>query len=93
MKNLSDVIKPLLAIVIVILTFAYFFAISFLPHSVDPQVIIAIVGMNSMAIGYYFGSSSGAAKKDDTIANMANTSQTTTTVTQDEVTVKPTEKK
>ncbi len=72
MKRVNDFIKPILALFIIILAFSYFFSILFLEGKSDPQVIIAIEAMSSCATGYYFGSSSGNAKKDDTISNMAN---------------------
>jgi len=63
MEKITNLIKPILAFTIVILSFTYFFLI---PKE-NPQILIAIVGMNSAIIGYYFGSTSGSAKKDETI--------------------------
>lgn len=66
---LNDNIKPLLALVIVILGFSYFFMCSIRDIKPDPQILIAFVAAISGATGYYFGSSQGSSKKDDTIAD------------------------
>ena len=66
---LSANIKPILALVIVLLGFGYFYMCSIRNIKPDPQILIAMVTSVGMAIGFYFGSSSGSSKKDDTIAN------------------------
>ncbi|WP_144893747.1 hypothetical protein [Flavobacterium tiangeerense] len=71
MKKLSDKIKPIIAIVIVMMSFTYFFVSTFLGKE-NPQILIAIVAALSGVIGYYFGSSSGSAKKQDTIDKLAD---------------------
>lgn len=77
---LNDNIKPILALVIVILGFSYFYMCSLRDIKPDPQILIAFVAGISAATGYYFGSSSGSAKKDDALV-------TGTTVTGDKPTV------
>lgn len=72
MKALQDAIKPILALTIVLLGFAYFFTCLIMQVKGDPQVTIAIVGAMGVATGYYFGASTGTAKKDETIANLAD---------------------
>lgn len=70
---LSNNIKPILALLIVTLGFGYFYMCSIRNIKPDPQILIAMVTSVSLAIGYYFGSSQGSTKKDDTIAqNMGN---------------------
>jgi hypothetical protein len=69
---LNDNIKPLLALVIVILGFAYFFMCSIRDIKPDPQILIAMVASLAGATGYYFGSSQGSSKKDDTLADSVN---------------------
>lgn len=70
---LNSNIKPILALVIVLLGFGYFYMCSIRDIKPDPQILIAMVTSVSLAIGYYFGSSQGSTKKDDTIAqNMGN---------------------
>jgi hypothetical protein len=69
---LNDNIKPLLALVIVILGFAYFFMCSIRNIKPDPQILIAMVASLAGATGYYFGSSQGSSKKDDTLADSVN---------------------
>lgn len=72
MKNstwLNDNIKPVLALVIVLLGFSYFFMCSLRDIKPDPQILIAMVASVSLATGYYFGSSSGSAKKDEALVN------------------------
>lgn len=70
---LNDNIKPILALVIVILGFGYFYMCSIRDIKPDPQILIAMVAAVSGATGYYFGSSSGSAKKDDALTTNANT--------------------
>ncbi len=71
MKKLADNIKPIIAIVIVMMSFTYFFVSTFIGKE-NPQILIAIVAALSGVIGYYFGSSSGSAKKQDTIDKLAD---------------------
>lgn len=66
---LNDNIKPILALLIVILGFSYFFMCSIRDIKPDPQIVIAMVASVSMATGYYFGSSQGSAKKDEVLAD------------------------
>lgn len=76
MKDLSENIKPLLGLIIVIGVLLYFFLITWLFRNnpnVLSQVIIAMVGILGVVTGYYFGYSQGAAKKDDTIAALQPT--------------------
>ena len=73
MKTLVDHIKPILALIVVILAFAYFFSVLIIEKKVNDQVLIAIVGTLGLATGYYWGASSGGAKKDEVIANLSNT--------------------
>lgn len=70
-KYLTDNIKPILAIFIMLCTYGYFFALLFIDRKPDPQVIIAVVATSSTAMQYYFGNSTGAAKKDETINTLA----------------------
>lgn len=69
MKWLPDNFKGILACVVVLSSFAYFFMISLMDRTADPQVIIAIVAANGNVLQYYFGSSQGANKKDEIIQN------------------------
>lgn len=67
----EEIVKPILAIMIVLLTFTYFFTMFIMTGQADPQAIIAIVAMSASATGYYFGSSQNSQKKDSTISQMA----------------------
>lgn len=67
MQKLQESIKPILAFTIVILGFAYFFLTTFTGVKPNDQILIAIVGLLGAATGYYFGNSSGSAKKDEII--------------------------
>lgn len=69
---LSDNIKPILALLIVILGFSYFYMCSIRDIKPDPQILIAFVSTISVATGYYFGSSQGSSKKDETLADQVN---------------------
>lgn len=71
MKLINDNIKPVLALLVILLGFAYFFSATFLDVKVNDQILIAIVGSMSVALNYYFGASTGSSKKDDVISNLA----------------------
>lgn len=79
MKQINDNIKPVLALIIVVSAFVYLFAVTLTTNDeqVQSQALIAIVAALSSAISYYFGYSSGAAKKDETLHNISSTSQPT----------------
>lgn len=64
---LSDNIKSILAIIVVILGLSYFYMCSIREIKPDPQILIAIVGSVGTCLGYYFGSSQGSSKKDDAL--------------------------
>lgn len=66
---LNKNIKPILAIVIVVGCFGYFFMCSIRNIKPDPQILIAMVATLAGATGYYFGSSQGSSKKDDALVN------------------------
>ena len=70
--NLEKNIKPLLGLIIILLSYIYFFAILLIENKGRPDVIIAIVAMTAGATGFYFGSSAGSIKKDETIAHQLN---------------------
>lgn len=70
--DLNKNIKPLLAIIAVTFSFLYFFTCLILSVKPDPQILIAVVATSTAAIGYYFGSSSGSSKKDETISDSLN---------------------
>lgn len=71
MKNISDHIKAILALIIIVGSFTYFFLDRFSETKGDDQIIIAIVGMCSGVIGYFYGSTNSSSKKDDTIQDLA----------------------
>lgn len=71
-KWVPENFKGLLATVVVVASFIYFFVITFLEKQADPQVIIAIVAANTNVLQYYFGSSQGANKKDQIIQDLKN---------------------
>lgn len=72
--NLNTNIKPILAIIVVVFGFAYFFYCAVTNVKPDPQILIAVVGAVGTSLGYYFGSSSGSAKKDEALtAQIGNT--------------------
>lgn len=69
---LNDNIKPVLALIVVILGFSYFYMCSIRDLKPDPQILIAYVSTISLATGYYFGSSSSSSKKDDVLTQATN---------------------
>lgn len=71
-KWVPENFKGLLASIVVLASFTYFFVITFLEKQADPQVIIAIVAANTNVLQYYFGSSQGSNKKDQIISTYQN---------------------
>lgn len=89
MKFITDNIKPILALIIVLMTYSIFIIVLFRysgDNNAVSQVIIAVVGGFGVATGYYFGYSQGASKKDDVIASQSN--QATATTESGDITVK-----
>lgn len=71
MKLLQNNIKPILALLIVLLGFAYIFITTLLKIEPNEQAFIAVFGLMTMATGYYFGASTGTAKKDEIISDLS----------------------
>jgi sugar phosphate permease len=69
MEKFTNLIKPILALIIITFSFAYFLIVTFSGKE-NPQILIAIVAMDSAVIGYFFGASSGSTKKDEAIQTM-----------------------
>lgn len=65
---LSANIKPLLGLLVVVFSFAYFFACLVMAVKPDAQILIAVVGANGIVLGYWYGSSQGSSVKNDIIA-------------------------
>lgn len=86
----SEHIKAILAILVVSASFAYYFVTYFVGKSQsDPQIIIAIVGSNTIVLQYFFGSSQGSSKKDDAINKvLGNPSQHVDEINTDAINVK-----
>lgn len=72
MDTFNKNIKPILALLIILSGFAYFFATTFAGVRPHDQELIAVVGLMSTAAGYYFGASTGTARKDETISRLAD---------------------
>ena len=72
LKWIPDNFKAIIAMVVVFASFFYFFTVTFLEKNADPQVIMAIVAAMSNVLQYYFGSSQGSNKKDETINQLTN---------------------
>lgn len=98
MKVISENIKSILALIIVIGAFSYLFMITLIndDDQILSQALIAVVTALSGATGYYFGYSQGAAKKDEVLSTMAsqptvtqadtvNVNNSTTTSVEEEV--------
>ena len=58
MKQLTDNIKAVLSVIVVVTSISYFFMCSIRNIKPDPQILIAMVSIVTMVLGYYFGSSS-----------------------------------
>jgi hypothetical protein len=65
----TEFVKPLLACLIVVLSYTYFFTVLWLEKKSNLIILTAIVGFVGTCVGYYLGASSGSAKKDEIIAN------------------------
>lgn len=72
MKTISNNIKPILALIIVVLGFTYYFVNLFNHTKPNDQILIAIVSLTGNAVGYYFNASNGNSKKDETIQKLAD---------------------
>lgn len=78
MNQRSDRFTHNLAVICLVLCFAYFFYISIVSHK-DPvllnvvtQVMTAMVSFVTMILGYFFGSSRSSQQKDDNINTLIN---------------------
>jgi hypothetical protein len=72
MKQLTDNIKAILSVIVVVCSLAYFYMCSIRNIKPDPQILIAMVSIVTMVLGYYFGSSS---KSDKPTVGEADTVQ------------------
>lgn len=70
MKQQID-IKPIIAVFVNILAGVYFISITLLEKTANESTTIAVVSAWSLVNGYYFGASTGSAKKDETIQELA----------------------
>lgn len=68
---LSHNIKCTLSIIVVSLTFVYFFTCLIANIKPDPQIVICITNADMLVLGYWFGSSSSSSKKDDALISSA----------------------
>lgn len=72
MKTITEHIKSILALIIVCAGILFIFLNTFIPpKNPDSQGLIAMINFMALAIGYYLGSSTGGAKKDETISDLA----------------------
>lgn len=84
MKGLSDNIKSILSIMIVLFTYSILIMLILLCRdqpTVISQVLIGSISIATGMTGYYYGYSQGASKKDEAAANQLANSQTTSTAT------------
>lgn len=72
MKWISDHIKSIIALLMVSVTFAYFFVCELRDETPNDQIIIALVSFINIILGYYFGTTQSSSKKDETIQNLTN---------------------
>lgn len=54
MKTIGDHIKPVLALLIIILGFTYYFVNLFNQTKPNDQILIAIVALTGQVVAYYF---------------------------------------
>ncbi len=74
MKNLNDIIKPILGLVVIVLSFGYLYLCTFTATKADPAITVFMVSASGLVLNYYLGSSSGSSKKDDTISDALSNS-------------------
>ena len=73
MKAISDNIKPILALFVMVCGMGYIFLTTFIQtKNQDSQGLIAMINFMCIALGYYLGTSTGTSKKDDLIQDLAN---------------------
>lgn len=72
MKQITENIKAILSLLIVIFSFTYFFLVTITNIKAESQILIAIVGALTFVLNYQLGSSSGSSKKDEVISNLSN---------------------
>lgn len=90
MKTLTDNIKSILTIVVILISYGMLVLI-LLKYGDDKQIVsqvlIAVISGITGILGYYYGYSQGASKKDEAqAAQLANTQVTSTTTTQAPIT-------
>jgi len=73
---INKIITPLLALLIVVLTFAMWYMVLYKTFGVEKDVVVFILGALTTLCGgvvnYYFGSSSGSKDKSDQIKKLMN---------------------
>jgi hypothetical protein len=80
---LSNNIKPICALIIIIGVMGYLFMVTLLSvdNTVRSQALISVVTLGTAVVSYYYGYSQGAAKKDEAQATLTANSQISTTTT------------
>ena len=63
-------IKPVIALLVNVAIIGNFYTVTIMENKPDQAIIIAMVGAWGLVNGYYFGASTGSAKKDETINNL-----------------------
>lgn len=67
MKFSGDNVKSVLALMVIAFCFAYFMTTTLADIKPNDQIVIALVAFANVILGYYFGTTQGSAKKDETI--------------------------
>lgn len=64
-------IKPLACLIIIVGVIVYLFMVTIISKdtTVRSQALIAMVGLGTSVVAYYFGYSQGSAKKDEALAD------------------------
>jgi len=74
--TINKIITPVLALIIVVLTFAMWYMVLYKTFGVEKDVVVFILGALTTLCGgvvnYYFGSSSGSKDKSDQIKKLMN---------------------
>lgn len=64
MSFLSNNIKPILGLLIIVLAFTYYFVNLFNHTKPNEQVLIAIVGLCGQVVGYFFHTTKASPEKE-----------------------------
>jgi len=69
MKKVTEYIKPIIALVVLIFGFSFILATTFMGYK-NNDSFIAVYALMVTVVNYYLGNATGQTKKDETINNL-----------------------